>query len=41
MTLDEEKKRKALAVAEGLAESFDAEEAEAFAKKHEDASWYR
>jgi uncharacterized membrane protein YkvA (DUF1232 family) len=41
MTLDEEKKRKALVVAESLAESFDAEEAEAFAKKHEDASWYR
>jgi uncharacterized membrane protein YkvA (DUF1232 family) len=41
MTLNEEKKRKALVVAESLAESFDAEEAEAFAKKHEDASWYR
>ena len=40
MQLDEEKKHKALQKAQTLAEDFDPEEAEAFAKKHQDASWY-
>ena len=40
MQLDESKKQKALSKAESLAEEFDPQEAEAFAQKHEDASWY-
>jgi uncharacterized membrane protein YkvA (DUF1232 family) len=40
MQLDEEKKHKALVKAETLAEEFDPEEAEAFAKKHKNANWY-
>lgn len=40
MQLDEEKKSKALQKAQSMAEEFDPEEAEAFAKKHKDASWY-
>ncbi len=40
MQLDEEKKRKALAKAESLADEFDPKEAEEFAQKHQSAKWY-
>ena len=40
MQLDSEKQKKALIKAESLAEEFDPEEAEAFAKKHKGAAWY-
>ncbi len=40
MELDEEKKSKALQKAQTMAEDFDPKEAEAFARKHQDASWY-
>jgi len=40
MQFDDEKKHKALIKAEEMADAFDAEEAEAFANKHEEAKWY-
>ncbi len=40
MKLSEEQKHKALVEAERLAETFDPEEAEAFAEKHKEAAWY-
>jgi len=40
MELNEEQKHKALIKAEKMAEAFDADEAEAFGKKHTSESWY-
>ena len=40
MQLDEKQQEKALQQAKKLADDFDPEEAEAFAKKHKEASWY-
>ena len=40
MQFNEESKNKALNQAESIAEEFDPDEAEEFAKKHKDAKWY-
>ena len=40
MQLDEEKKNKALEKAQSMAKEFNPKEAEIFAQKHQDASWY-
>ena len=41
MQLDENRRQKALQQAEILASDFDPEEAEAFAEKHKNASWFK